>query len=41
NDFASDYILTSQLHLYKTFQYLYDDSYESGYNIPLRLKMEL
>ncbi|CAI2200839.1 9867_t:CDS:1, partial [Funneliformis geosporum] len=36
NDLASGYILTSQLHLYKTFQYPYDDSYELEYDIPLR-----
>ena len=36
NDLASGYILTSQLRLYKTFQYPYDDSYEPGYDIPLR-----
>ena len=36
NDLTSGYILTSQLCLYKTFQYPYDDSYEPGYDIPFR-----
>ncbi|CAI2200116.1 5466_t:CDS:2, partial [Funneliformis geosporum] len=36
NDLAIGYILTSQLHLYKTFLYSYDNSYKPEYDIPLR-----